>query len=66
MVQDWPSPKKRTDTDQMGVHNGNGDRLGSAGLRVTRTSNTTPQNSVSDKARYIMGMVIGWARQGPE
>ena len=27
-----------------------GDKLGSAGPRVTRTSNTTPQNSVSDKA----------------
>ena len=54
MVMAWsaagPALREKHKMPKCGYILGNGDRQGSAGPKATRTSNTTPHNSVSDKA----------------
>ena len=62
MVMAWstigPALRKGQKMTKRGYISGTGDRLGSAGPTVTKTSITTPQNSMSDKAGLCKAQIF--------
>ena len=56
---------KATEMTRYGYISDIGDRLGSAEPRVSKTSSTTPENSVAEKAGLCRAQTLGYNNKGP-